>query len=45
MHVTLGASSDDDALHRIDNHTKDGGAGRSDFCVVFTMNLCALELK
>ena len=29
----------------IDNYAKDGGPGRSDFCVVFTMNLYALELK
>ena len=29
----------------IDNYAKDGGPGESDFCVAFTMSLCALELK
>ena len=29
----------------IGDYAKDGGPGRSDFCVVFTMSLCALELK
>ena len=29
----------------IDDYAKDGGQGRSDFCAVFTMSLCALELK
>ena len=28
----------------IDDYAKDGGPGRSDFCVVFTMSLCKLEL-
>ena len=29
----------------MDDYAKDGGPGRSDFYVVFTMSLCALELK
>ena len=27
MHVTIGTSSDNDALHRIDNYAKDGRPG------------------
>ena len=29
----------------IDDYAKDVDQGRSDFCVLFTMNLCTLELK
>ena len=29
----------------IDDYAKDGDQGRSEFCVVFTMSLCAFELK
>ena len=29
----------------IDDYSKDGGPGGSDGCVVFTITLCALELK
>ena len=29
----------------IDDHAKDGGTGKSDYCVVFTMTLGAIELK
>ena len=29
----------------IDDYAKNGGPGGSDFCVVFTMILCALRLK
>ena len=29
-------------LATIDNYAKDGGPGRSNFCVVFTTSLCTL---
>ena len=30
---------------KIDNYTKDGGPGKSDFYVVFAMSLSAFEIK
>ena len=32
-------------LSKVDDYAEDGDQGRSDFCVVFTISLCALELK
>ena len=29
----------------IDNYAEDGGPGKSDFYVVFTMSLCAFAIK
>ena len=32
-------------LETVDDYVEEGGPGRSDFHVVFSMSLCALQLK